>query len=151
MPPRREPVPEPTTLDMICQFNKLKPPKFQAGADPLKYEEWKRKLENLFEIMECPDRFKVALTTYQFEGEAEFWWGTVKPREGEDPMTWDRLVGLLNNKYYPRDVQRTKERELLSLKQGRMSVMEYAARFNELSRFAMHQVNTKERKMDHFE
>jgi len=29
--------------------------------------------------------------------------------------------------------------------------MEYAARFNELSRFTMHQVNTKERKMDHFE
>jgi len=29
--------------------------------------------------------------------------------------------------------------------------MEYAARFNELSRFAMHQVNTEERKMDHFE
>jgi len=58
---------------MIYQFNKLKPLKFQGGADPLKYEEWKRKLENLFEIMECSDRFKVALTTYQFEGEAEFW------------------------------------------------------------------------------
>jgi len=29
--------------------------------------------------------------------------------------------------------------------------MEYKARFNELSRFAMHQVNTEERKMDHFE
>jgi len=48
---------------MICQFNKWKPPKFQGGADPLRYEEWKRKLENLFEIMECPDRYKVALTT----------------------------------------------------------------------------------------
>ena len=32
-----------------------------------------------------------------------------------------------------------------------MSVMEYAAKFNELSRFAMHQVNTEERKMGHFE
>jgi len=32
-----------------------------------------------------------------------------------------------------------------------MSVMEYAARFNELSRFAPHQVATKEMKMDHFE
>ena len=104
MLPRREPPQEPTTLDMICQFNKLKPPKFQGGADPLKYEEWKRKLENLFAIIECPDRYKVALTTYQFEGEAEFWWGTVKPREGEDPMTWDRLLELLDNKYDPRDI-----------------------------------------------
>jgi len=57
----------------------------------------------------------------------------------------------LDNQYYLRDVQRIKEREFLSLEQGQMSVMEYAAKFKELSRFAPHQVNTKERKMDHFE
>ena len=45
MPPRREPVPELTTMDWICRFNKLNPPKFQGGTDPLKYEEWRRKLE----------------------------------------------------------------------------------------------------------
>ena len=32
-----------------------------------------------------------------------------------------------------------------------MSVTEYAAKFNELSRFAPNQVTTKEMKMDHFE
>jgi len=82
----------------------------------LKYEEWKRKLENLFDIMECPDRYKVALTTYQFEGEAEYWWGIVKPRRGEEPVSWERLMELLDAKYYPLDVQRIKEREFLSLK-----------------------------------
>ena len=66
-------------------------------------------------------------------------------------MTWKRLIELLDNQYYPRDVQRVKEWEFLSLKQGRMSVMEYAAKFNELTRFAPHQVNTEERRMDHFE
>jgi len=35
MPPQREPLPEPTTMEMICQFNKLKPPKFEGGLDPL--------------------------------------------------------------------------------------------------------------------
>ena len=59
-------------MDMICQFNNLKPPKFQGGANPLRCEEWIRRLENLFEIIECPDRFEVALATYQFEGEDEF-------------------------------------------------------------------------------
>jgi len=59
-------------MDMICQFNKLKPPKFQGVSGPLKYEEWMRRMENLFEIMECPTRFKVALATYQFEGEVEY-------------------------------------------------------------------------------
>jgi len=72
MPSRRNPVQEPTVMDMICQFNKLKPPKFQGGPDPLIYEEWMCRMENLFEIMECPARFKVALVTYQFEREVEY-------------------------------------------------------------------------------
>jgi len=48
-------------------------------------------MENLFDIMECLARFKVALATYQFEGDVEYWRGTVKPREGDNRMTWDRL------------------------------------------------------------
>jgi len=144
MPPCCEPVQELTVMDIICQFNKLSPPNFQGGADPLKYEEWKHKLENLFELMECPDRYKVALATYQFEEEAEYWWGTIKPRNGENPMTWTRLRELMVQQHYPRNVQRMKEREFLGLKQGNMSVIEYAFKFNELSRFAPHQVSTEE-------
>ena len=50
MPPSREWVQEPTAMDVICQFNKLKPPKFQGGADPLKYEEWVRRLETSLKL-----------------------------------------------------------------------------------------------------
>jgi len=76
--------------------------------------------------------------------------GTVKPRGGEDPLTWTRLKELMDRPYYPKDVQRMKEREVLGLKQGNLSVMEYACKFNELSRFVPHQVSTEERRMDHF-
>ena len=38
------------------------------------YEEWLRRMKNLFEIMKCPEGFKVHLATYQFEKEAKFWW-----------------------------------------------------------------------------
>ena len=48
-------------------------------------------------------------------------------------------------------MKRAKEQELLHLKQGQTSVTEYAAKFNELSRFALNQVATEEMKMDHFE
>jgi len=73
MPPWREPVVEPTAIEMICQFNNLKPPKFGDGTDPLTYEEWLRRMKNLFEVMDCPEGFKVRLVTHQFEKEAEFW------------------------------------------------------------------------------
>ena len=150
MPPHCEPPPRPTAMDMICQFNRLKPPKFHGRADPLRYEEWMRRLENLFAIMDCPTRFHVALGTYQFKGEVVYWKETVKPRRDESLITWERLKELMDTKYYPGDTKRAKVREFLSLKQGNMSVMEYAAKFNELSRFAPHQVATEEMKMDHF-
>ena len=142
---------QPTALDMICQFNKLKPPRFGGGTDPLAYEEWLRRMENLFEVMDCPENFKVRLATHQFEKEAEFWWGTVKPRAGEPALTWEQLKTMMDAQYYPPDVKRAKEQEFLRLKQGQMSVIEYAAKFNELSRFAPNQVATEEMKMDHFE
>ena len=41
----------------------------------------------------------------------------MKPREGEDPITWERLKELMDNQYYPKGVRRMKEREFLSLKQ----------------------------------
>jgi len=60
-------------MEMIYQLNKLKPPKFEGGTDPMVYGEWLQRMENLFEIMECPERFKVHLATHQFEKEAQFW------------------------------------------------------------------------------
>ena len=79
MRPRQDQPPEPTAMDMVYQLNKLKPPKFGDRLDPMVYEEWLKKMENLFEIMECPEKFKVRLATYQFEQEVKFWWGVVKP------------------------------------------------------------------------
>ena len=64
MPPRKEPVAEPTALEMICQFNKLKPPKFSDGTDPFVYEEWLRRMENLFEVADCPKGSRVCLATH---------------------------------------------------------------------------------------
>jgi len=63
-----------------------------------------------------PPRFKVALTTYQFEGEAEFWLGTVKPKGDEPPITWERLKESMDAKYYPKDAKRANEQEFLHLK-----------------------------------
>jgi len=69
---------------------------FQGGADPLRYEEWMRRLENLFEIINCLAKFQVDLAMYQFEGEAEYWRETVKLRGDEPPITWERLMELMD-------------------------------------------------------
>jgi len=136
LPPQRELVAKLIALEMICQFNKLKPPKFSAGTDPLAYKEWLRRMENLFKVMDCAKGSKVCLATDQFEKEAEFWWGTIKPRASEPALTWEQLKTLMDAQYYPQDMKRAKEQEFSRLKQGQMSVTEYATKFNELIRFA---------------
>jgi len=51
----------------------------------------------------------------------------------------------------PSIVRKVKEREFLCLKRGEMSIIEYTAKFNELSRFAPNQVAIEETRMEHFE
>ena len=77
MPPTRAPSPpsplEPIAMDIVYKYNKLKSLKFKGGPNPLLYEEWLRKMQNLFAMLECLEHFKVQLATYQFEKEAEYW------------------------------------------------------------------------------
>ena len=76
MPPRRTPPPPPleqTTMDMVCKFCKLSPPKFEGGTNP--FIVWGMAKEDAKPILcdkglEC---FKVQQATYQFEKEAEYW------------------------------------------------------------------------------
>jgi len=45
MPPRRELILEPTAMEMICPFNKLKHPKFEGEIDPMVCEVWLQRME----------------------------------------------------------------------------------------------------------
>jgi len=43
----------------------------------------------------------------------------------------------MDAKYYPKDAKTAKEQEFISLKQGNMSLIQYMAELNELSRFTL--------------
>ncbi|XP_027348092.1 uncharacterized protein LOC113859547 [Abrus precatorius] len=47
---------------------------------------------------------------------------------------WPIFCRCFLEKYFPEDIRRKREKEFLNLRQGRMSIDEYAAKFNELSR-----------------
>jgi len=69
--------------------------------------------------------------------EAEYWWTNAKGRleTGGEVVTWARFKTEFLKKYFPEDLRTRKEVEFLNLKQGSSSVVEYAATFEELSRF----------------
>ena len=77
--------------------------------------------------------------------EAEFWWTNAKGRleAGGEVVTWARFKSEFLKKYFPEDLRTRKEVEFLNLKQGSLFVAEYAAKFEELSRFCPY-INVKD-------
>ena len=49
---------------------KLNPPEFVGATDPLVVEEWLKKLDTIFEVMEVTDEQKLTLAIFMLRGEA---------------------------------------------------------------------------------
>jgi len=89
---------------------------------------------------------------YYLTGEADIWWNTVKDKLVGPEFTWNKLLSELRAKSYPVVVQRQKEKEFMELKMsGTMTVMQYASKFTELSRFVPEFVSSEWLKMRTFE
>ena len=65
------------------------------------------------------------------------WSSTILEEDGAE-ITWAVFKREFLDKYFPEDVRGKKEIEFLELKQGHMSVTEYAAKFVELAKFYPH-------------
>ena len=61
-------------------------------------------------------------------------------------ITWDIFKHEFNRHFFPRVMQEVKAQEFLELVQGGMSVIEYAAKFLQLSCFGMYLIPNEEKK-----
>ncbi|XP_056158561.1 uncharacterized protein LOC130134843 [Syzygium oleosum] len=58
---------------LVEQFLKLKPTKFEGKGDPEAATHWVEELEKAFELLGCTEE-KVTLAMYQLQGNASDWW-----------------------------------------------------------------------------
>ncbi|GMY39850.1 Retrovirus-related Pol polyprotein from transposon 17.6, partial [Fagus crenata] len=68
--------------------------------------------------------------------------------EIEAPITWKKFVESFYEHYFTKTFRAKQAKLFVNLQQGSLSVVEYKAKFTELSRFAPHMVDTKEHKVD---
>jgi hypothetical protein len=87
--------------------------------------------------------------TYVLHEEAGYWWKNAgqRLRAGHAVVTWEIFKREFLMKYFPADVRNKKVVEFMELKQGNLSVAEYAAKFEDLCRFSPH-YNTVEAEID---
>ncbi len=146
----RQPV-APVGNTLIPRFLALKPYSFKGVEGPTKAVEWIRSLENIYEVLLCTSEEKRRLAVYLLEDDARFWWDLTKSTMANvELMTWEEFKDLFYGKYFPQIEREKREMEFLNLKQGQMSVTEYQNKFEALSSFGSHLIDTPEKKTRKF-
>ncbi|KAK2452132.1 hypothetical protein QL285_011125 [Trifolium repens] len=131
------------------RFLKNNPQSFKGGYNPEGAQKWLEGMEKIFGAMRCSEVQKVTLGTYMLQDDANYWWKNASQRLGYDGavITWDIFKREFLIKYFPTDVRNRKVVEFMVLKQGNLSVAEYATKFEDLCRFCPH-YNTVEAEGD---
>ena len=88
---------------------------------------------------------------FYLKDKADLWWATVRERQYEPGFGWNKFKKMIKDHFYPISLQKAKEGEFMQLQQGSMSVLEYALKFMELSRFTLAFVVDERIKMNRFE
>ncbi|MQL99511.1 hypothetical protein Taro_032236 [Colocasia esculenta] len=111
-------------------------------------------MQSLVQAMQTQAHTQAALQA-QLEAQerADVWWSSLLRTRFEDgavDVPWDAFVRLFRAKFILEHIQDKMEQEFLSLTQGSMTVLEYEARFSELSKYAPHIVEDERRKTKKF-
>src|ERR1051325_9735184 len=124
----------------LATFQRENPPTFQGKYDPEGALTWLKEIERIFRVMDCTLVQKICYGTHKLSKEGDDWWVETRQRlevAGEE-VTWEVFRREFLRKYYPEDVRGKKEIEFLTLRQGNMSITDYAAKFIEMAKFYPH-------------
>ncbi|XP_058775662.1 uncharacterized protein LOC131649934 [Vicia villosa] len=125
------------------RFQRNNPQIFKGRHGPDDAHRWLKGIENIFQVVIYSEEQKVQFVIYMLEEEVEEWWNNARQRMeilGTE-ITWTVFRASFMQKYFPEYVHRKKEIEFLELKQGNSTVVEYAARFEELVKYCLHYNN----------
>jgi hypothetical protein len=139
--------PQPQQRDEFGDFQRIKPPCFSHCVEPMDADDWLKTVEKKLQIVQCNNREKVLLASHQLIGPTADWWDAyVEAHEEPDSINWNEFNAIFHSHHVPEGIMKLKKREFEDLKQGSMTVSEYVTRFTELSRYALNNVDTDEKK-----
>ncbi|CAA0809447.1 Uncharacterized mitochondrial protein AtMg00860, partial [Striga hermonthica] len=141
-----------TSGPVVAQFRDYHAEKFSGQGDPRIVDEWIQGIGFIFEVMDCPDKYRVICAQLQLTGDARLWWNAYwSMRPGEKAgCTWDMFKELVRDKYYPFYYRAEMERQFLALQQGTRTVDEYERELTRLAAFVLDLVRTEAQRAQRF-
>jgi hypothetical protein len=146
-----QPQAPPPLRDRLGDFQRTKPPIFSYVVEPMDADDWFKSIEKKLQVVQCNNREKVLLASHhQLSGLAVNWWDAYVEAHGEpESIHWLEFRAAFCAHHVPQGVIKLKK-EFQDLKQGPMSVNEYATKFTQLSHYAPYKVDTDEKKQECF-
>ncbi|KAL0554431.1 hypothetical protein IC582_008352 [Cucumis melo] len=113
---------------------------------------WLSSLETIFHYMKCPEDQKVQCAVFMLTDRGTAWWETTERMLGGDvsQITWQQFKESFYAKFFSASLRDAKRQEFLNLEQGDMTVEQYDAEFDMLSRFAPEMIATEAARADKF-
>ncbi|KAL0541606.1 hypothetical protein IC582_021659 [Cucumis melo] len=102
--------------------------------------------------MKCPEDQKVQCADFMLTDRGTAWWETTERMLGGDvsQITWQQFKESFYAKFFSASLRDAKWQEFLNLEQGDMTVEQYDAEFDMLSRFAPEMIATEAARVDKF-
>ncbi|KAH6794310.1 GRF zinc finger / Zinc knuckle protein [Perilla frutescens var. hirtella] len=138
---------------VVEQFRRYTPPRFNGRDGPQAAEDWLEELDRIFTHIDCTDEQNVACAVFQLTADAGCWWKhfvSTLSEEEKDQLSWEIFQEVVLDKYFTTAFKEKKETEFFDLKQGNMTIEEYERKFNQLSRYVPHLVDSEGKRIAKF-
>ncbi|GJR44114.1 putative reverse transcriptase domain-containing protein [Tanacetum coccineum] len=134
-------------------FMKCQPLSFKGTEGVVGLIRWSEKMETVFHISNCPERYQVKYVTCTLLDSALTWWNSHKRTIGTDAayaLSWRELLKLMTEVYCPRNEIQKMETELWNLSVKNNDMATYTQRFQELTMMCTKMVPEEEDRVEKF-
>jgi hypothetical protein len=138
----------PPSRDRLGDFHHTKSLTFSHVVEPMDADDWLKSIEKKLQVVQCNNHGRVLLASHQLSSLAVNWWDAfVEVHEEPESISWLKFRAAFRAPHVPKGVIKMKK-EFEDLKQGSMSVNEYVTKFTQLIHYALHEIDTDEKKQD---
>ncbi|KAK1677449.1 hypothetical protein QYE76_038297 [Lolium multiflorum] len=131
----------------LSDFQNTKPISFAYAPEPMDAEDWLMDTERKLNTVGCNDQEKVRYATHLLCGPAASWWDNiVAVYPAGKVFTWEEFARKFRESNVPESIVELKRREFESLEQKDKAILTYVREFSKLSRYAVEEVNTEDKK-----
>ncbi|GJS41908.1 putative reverse transcriptase domain-containing protein [Tanacetum coccineum] len=134
-------------------FMKCQPTSFKGTEGVVGLIRWSEKMETVFHISNCPEKYQVKYATCTLLDSALTWWNSHKRTIGTDAayaLSWRELMKLMTEVYCPRNEIQKMETELWNLSVKNNDIANYTQRFQELTMMCTKMVPEEEDRVEKF-